>query len=344
MKTIFSILLSILVLSAPAKQAQAHNNLTDLFSDETPLKVELVFNYKKFIRHKYKNEYMPAVVHIELDEGMIVSDSIRMKARGEFRRRYCTFPPIKLNFKKSKFTTPSLKSLRTIKLVTNCKFQDVYQQYLYQEYLAYRLYNAITPESFRVRMVEITYVDSEGKKEPITQIGFLIEDVDDVAARNQAVELDTERASFSDVDPIAMNRVALFEYMIGNSDWAVGNMHNVKLIQTQEDFANIRRIVVPYDFDYSGMVNTHYALPHETLPIEEVTDRIYLGPCVDPAEIEATYQTFKAKQTELLSIIEEFPYLSERRKKMMNRYISSFFDNFERKGHAKGMLNLACNR
>ncbi|MEO1450599.1 MAG: hypothetical protein AAFV07_13805 [Bacteroidota bacterium] len=338
----FILVIATLAFLAPVSPAEASNR-TDLFSEEAPLKVELVFNYKKFIRHKYKDEYMPAAIHIELEEGEVVSDTIRMKARGNFRRRFCTFPPIKLNFKKTDFTTPSLQSLETIKLVTNCKFQDVFQQYLYQEYLAYRLYNELTPESFRVRLVEITYTDSEGKKEPFTRIGFLIEDVDDVAKRNQAQKIKSERAVFSDIDPIVMNRVSLFEYMIGNSDWALGNMHNVKIVQSQ-DIANPRRILLPYDFDYCGMVNTHYALPHESLPIEKVTERIYLGPCVDPGTLDITFGQFIEKKERFMAIIQEFPLLDDRRKRLMTGYLEDFFEDMVKKGHTRRMLNVACNR
>ena len=63
-----------------------------------------------------------------------------------------------------------------------------------------------------------------------------------------------------------MTRVALFEYMIGNLDWSVPVRHNIKLIVPKED-SNAIAFPVPYDFDYSGLVKTDYAIPPPELEL-----------------------------------------------------------------------------
>ena len=50
-------------------------------------------------------------------------------------------------------------------------------------------------------------------------------------------------------------RVGIFEYMIGNTDWALSVLHNIKLLELPD----AHRIYVPHDFDYSGFVGTDYA-------------------------------------------------------------------------------------
>lgn len=211
---------------------QAFLNEYDLFESEEPLKVELKFDYRRFIKEKYKDKYQEADLTVFFSEDHVVEGKIRMRARGEFRRRYCSFPPIKLNFKKSNFDVPALKELETLKLVNNCKNQADFQQYIFKERLAYKMYNQITPISFKVRLLEITYIDSRGKKKPFTRYGFVIEDVDDVAERNECIKLSVEKTGDRYVDRDQMTLIYIFEYMIGNTDYALGNMHNVKLVLT----------------------------------------------------------------------------------------------------------------
>ncbi len=51
------------------------------------------------------------------------------------------------------------------------------------EYSAYRLYNLMTPLSFRARLANIDYLDDNGRPY-VSRVGFFIEDFSDVAKRN----------------------------------------------------------------------------------------------------------------------------------------------------------------
>ena len=72
---------------------------------------------------------------------------------------------------------------------------------LTQEYLSYRTYNQLTDHSFRVRLLKITYKDTAGGQDPITRLGFVIEDEKRMALRN-GVELFVEE----DVQDVNIDR------------------------------------------------------------------------------------------------------------------------------------------
>ena len=68
--------------------------------------------------------------------------------------------------------------------------------------------------------------------------------------------------------------------MIGNTDWTVPVFHNNVLIISQGNLQGLGSgIAVPYDFDYSGLVDANYAVPSDQLNLPSVLDRRYLGIC-----------------------------------------------------------------
>lgn len=298
----------------------------DLFGTEAPLRMTLVFDYKALVKHKNREpEYQDAELTIYPTDTDSITRTIRVKARGEFRRRYCSFPPIRFDVEEADFGWPSFTRQGKLKVVTTCRDQDIFQAYLYQEYLAYKIYNLLTDRSFRVRLLDITYVDVAGKKGPFRQHGFLIEDNDEVAARNEAIVIEPERLSSRDVDAEQLALLALFNYMIGNTDFAIGNLHNVKLIKDNDPFDG-RIFPVPYDFDYSGLVNTHYAVPHEKLEIRSVQQRKFLSICPDEAHLAAWLDLFREKKAAIFGLYEEFPYLRETSKRESIQYLQQFYD------------------
>lgn len=62
----------------------------------------------------------------------------------------------------------------------------------------------------------------------------------------------------------------LREFINGNTDWQVADQQNLKLIKLL-DFNEPAPYVVPYDFDYTGMVNATYAIPADVLGSERIT-------------------------------------------------------------------------
>ena len=121
-----------------------------------------------------------------------------------------------------------------------------------------------------------------------------------------------------------MTLVAVFQFMIGNTDWSVPNFHNIKLLIPKTDSLAMP-FVVPYDFDYSGIVNTAYAVPTDELGLYGVTERLYRGFTRTMEEIEATAAIFIQKEEQVKAIINDFSLCDTKVKKQMINYVESFY-------------------
>ena len=279
---------------------------------------------------KHSKDSYDAVVILPGDDGQDIRLDITMRARGESRRTaFCQFPPLSIKFDKAQTKGTVFKGQKRLKLATHCGRSDRYQQLNYAEYTAYRIYDLVTPVSFRVRMAEIVYEDTDGHK-PIVRRGFFIEDIDDVAKRNGLKEIEIQRPGKSQLDPPTLADYALFQYMISNLDWSVladagGEpcCHNGKLIGESE--TGILK-PVPYDFDLTGFVNAPYALPPEQLPVHTVRQPYYRGFCSVNGEVPASLKKFQAARMAIFQLIEDSPYLDRSHKKYTARFIQRFYD------------------
>lgn len=240
-------------------------------------------------------------------DGTEVVKPVDTRVRGNFRlnKRNCNFPPLRLDFPRSEMEGTVFEGQNRLKLVTPCNDgSDNHQNYVFDEYLAYRILNTLTPQSFRVRLVEITYEDVEGDYDTRTKYGFLIEDEDRMAERLRATHQDVTQfhplrtwAEYSIL-------VAMFNYMIGNTDWSPVYFHNVKLIRTED----ARFLTVPYDFDFAGIVNARYATVDPSLQneIRRVTQRLYRGFCRPELTYEQAVAPFREKRAEIEALVMGF--------------------------------------
>lgn len=313
----------------------------DFFANEEPLQLTLKYDITSFIKQKYKGEYLDALLTIHLNENDSIVKNIRLKARGNFRRGHCFFPPIYLNFKTDPIRNGELAGIKKIKLVTHCSASKAYQGYVLKEYLAYKMYNLLSEYSFRVKLLDINYIDTGKKERNYERQGFLIEPVELLEKRTNAVEIEGEMISGLTVLGPETDIVSVFEYMIANTDWRVKGGHNMKYLKSL-DRITTRVIPVPYDFDYSGLVDAHYAIPQEWTTIKEVTDREYLGFCRDEEEAYLqAIEPFVENKDGFFRLIKDCQYLSEKDKKRLKAFIEDFFDEAE---DQKGIINTFKNQ
>ena len=113
--------------------------------------------------------------------------------------------------------------------------------------------------------------------------------------------------------------------MIGNTDSAVTFQHNCKVLTGNFTDKRGLGIAVPYDFDYSGLVDTYYAIPSEALGLESVRQRRYLGLCRTENEYVNTLKEFVDKKPDFYKVIKDFPYLNEKEKQSMVSYLEEFY-------------------
>jgi hypothetical protein len=237
-----------------------------------------------------------------------------------------------LRFDKQNVEGTKFRGQKSLKLVTHCENKTSYQAYYILEYLAYRMYNLITDMSFRVRPLEITYIDPESRFIAESQFAFLIEDDSDVADRFNLKKLRIPRVRLSQLDSNTTSEFALFEYMIGNVDWAAlrgpdpeACCHNVKLIGPEPLAADAVIYPVPYDFDSSGLVDARYAAPPEGLPIRDVKQRLYRGYCVHNDTMEAARQHFLRQEQAIYDLVASESRLDARSRKDAQNYLGRFF-------------------
>jgi hypothetical protein len=292
------------------------------FNDTSVLNATLLTNLGKvFSAHKRGVDF-PGVFVTTLPDGTKVNDPILIEKRGHFRGDFCYVPPVKLIFNYQKSSV--FYSLKSLKLVSECKVSDDHDQFLLKEFIIYKIYNLLTDRSFRVRLLNLNWQDSAGKKKTITEHAFLLEDIKDVAKRNNCIEWKKGNLVTEATDRRQMTMVAIFEYMIGNTDWAVPVNHNIRLIVTTKD-SIARPFAVPYDFDFSGFVNTYYSAPDERLAIESVRQRLYRGYPRSLPEIETVLDSFRTQKKNIYSLINQFDLLNAKSKKEIIDYLDEFY-------------------
>lgn len=298
-------------------------SLFDLFAHSEVLQLELEFDMEQMYAKVKTNDEYPAVFRFQDQNGHWVALSSELRARGRFRRRTCEFPPLRIDFSKKDLRARGLLDFDDLKLVTHCMEGRAGKEAVLREYLAYKMYNQLTEKSLRAQLVKVTYKDT-GSNSKTTSYGILLEDVDELAARLGSEECD-ECYGLTAVDMVKDNLQthAMFQYMIGNVDWSLSLIRNLKIMRPINGGAYW---VAPYDFDFSGLVNASYAIPRKELGQEKVGDRIYLGHESTNKELEPTAEYFRSKKAVLLSTVKNFDPLNKRSRREVTEYLESFYE------------------
>lgn len=327
MRALFATLaLTAAALALPARADQA------LFADDEPLVLTLRAPLKSIDgqRRREERDYQPAVLVTTNADGAEVEIDAELRARGNFRREHCTQPPLRLRLAKDGRKHTPFAGQRRLKLVRPCKKSSSYQQLIHQELLVYRTYNILTDASFRVRPARMTFVDTDRKNKSHEAIVFFIEDRDRMARRLERVVADQHQVDYGLLDARQAALVEVFMFMIGGHDWSIltgppGEMccHNARLLIDPEGGKPI--LPVPYDFDFSGIIDAPYASPPEQLPIKSVTKRYFRGRCKSAELWAETFAHFRARREDVLALYRNDPWLSDRTRERALDYLAEFY-------------------
>ena len=342
MKSLHAIWLSLGLACAAAAPAAAQ---TPLFSENAEVELLIEAPIGTITRNARRNTDPHPGTITAVESGVVFP--IELSARGLSRRTrgWCRFPPLRLDIEGDGRRGTLFQGQNRLKIVTRCNSDDL----VALEMLAYRLYNEITPYSYRVRPAQITYRDSDRGRDD-TQFNFLIEDVDDVARRNDRVEIDVMAGEIraAQLDPAAAARYALFQFMIGNLDWDMVTArpgeeccHNSRLLAASETARNAL-IPAPYDFDFSGLVNAPYAGPPPQVPINDIRTRYYRGYCMHNDQLPAAIAHFQARRGALNAAIATAPRLSDRARRSAQRYVDGFFELIADAGDVERQIIRRC--
>src|SRR6266849_173931 len=210
------------VLKARHTEAQAR----PLFQSAAPLEFTLTANFgdiNKDHNPESKKRY-PGILTVAGSDGAPKSIPVQLSARGHFRRmsRNCSRVPLRVEFpKKGGMAGTPFDGQTTLKLGTGCENSKEFEQYTLREYLAYPLYNMVTPLSFRARLARATYAEEKSTKKTNANFAIFVEHENDVASRNEGRAVKLQRVMFNDLEPATLTRAMLYEYMIGNTDLSI---------------------------------------------------------------------------------------------------------------------------
>lgn len=328
-------LLLALVFASNLHAQDAASKPDKLFDSERTLDVRLTGPWRDIQRDKENQQPYPGKLEYRDAQGKTVSLNVTLQRRGITRQRVCDFPPIRLNFDKAEVKGTMFRGQKNLKMVTHCQKADRFEQYYVLEMLAYRMYNRITDFSFRVRALDVTYVDSVTGSKDEGRFAFVIEDDSDVAKRHNLKKLNIPSLQVSQLQPDVTSEFSLFQYLIANVDWSAlagpeaDCCHNVKLIGPEPLRTGDQAYPIPYDFDSSGLVNAHYAVPPNGVPIRSVRTRLYRGYCADNSTLEAARNKFIEQESAIYAVLENEERLYTNTRKKSLKYIGNFFETIK---------------
>jgi len=276
---------------------------------------------------KTEAEY-PATVLVKDGKKELSSWDIKITHRGRFRRNICNFPPLKLDFSRGQLKERGLAKFDKFKLVTHC-LEDklVGNENVIREQVLYKLYNQVTPYSYRTLVIRVVYQDVNNPKNKIDRYAILIEPNSELEKRIEAKEEEGMMNPNRDKLDLAIeNKVALFQYLIGNEDWSVQMMRNVKPFLSK---ASGKVILVPYDFDFSGMVKTSYAIPNADEGLSSIEERSFMGLATSPEIFKANKLAYQQIHKAMEGEIKNTKKLSFEGKLYMRSYLASFYKELE---------------
>jgi hypothetical protein len=315
-RLILPVLLSILSLSSLSGQ--------NIFDSEDVLKIRLKGPVSVLLKDRGDDpQYHELSLQYGGDSTNEVMLPVRVRVRGNFRRlkSNCHYPPLMLNFSKENVRGTLFEGQNKMKLVMPCQGD----KYIVREYLVYALYQLMTPRSFKARLVQIQLEDEGAKGKGYSLFhGILLEEEDQMAARNAMVSVDRMLVRPEQTQAEDFLTMAVFQYMIGNTDWSVQYRQNVKLIAPD---SLSRPYTVPYDFDHSGIVWAPYAKPAPELQMSSVRERRYRGYCISEMQhFETAVKRFTDVKSAVYALYTDNAHLDDRYKKSTVKFLDDFYN------------------
>jgi len=352
-KTVLYSLAAALFTISPYATAQddpeAGQAVAPLFASHSPLLVTIEAPLTTLMERRPREEYLDGIFSFAGADGTKHILDLKIRTRGNFRgkKKHCDFAPIRLNFRKKQVADTVFAGQDKLKLVTHCKNENsYYEQLVLREFLAYRFLNVMTDSSFGVRLLQINYVDAEGAA-PMTKVGFVIEDDNDVAGRNGMHFIKTGNLSSDDIDPATQNLINVFQYLIGNTEFSLFRAepgeyccHNIDLMSTTK---GAPYTPVAYDFDFAGLVNAPYAVPNPRFEIENVRQRLFRGLCANNELLPDTLQRFMNNREAIYGIVDNLELLNSKSRRYVTRYLDDFYDRISQPESVNTSFVKTCN-
>ena len=285
-------------------------------------KMTLETDLTTIIANKKTNQYFPGT--------LITADGksyrIELRPRGKYRRKVAEIPPLKIKFKKKDLREEGLDTLNDVKLVLPCFDNDEGDQLIVKEYLAYRMFEKLTGASIRARLIRLTIRDTHVEKSKKSMLAMLVEDEEETVARLNGEVVDQYGIPADSLMTHQAALVAMFEYMIGNKDWEIAMMRNVRLIRSAETPGKV--LVIPYDFDFSGLVSAPYSSPASETGLKTVKDRFLMSNGLKPDALKKAAKMLVSAKKDFYDLCGS-KFLTRFSAQEMTAYLDTFFNQME---------------
>jgi hypothetical protein len=265
--------------------------------------------------------------------------AVQVKVRGHFRKlkQNCTYPPFLISFTGEDKRNTVFGEQKKLKLVTPCREE----KFVIREYLVYQLYQLTTPKSFRARLVKFTLKGNDKKGKSYDPLyGILLEEEDQMANRNNMITVEGKLVKPQQTNPDDFLNMAVFEYLIGNTDWSVQYLQNVKLIAVD---SLSTPYTVPYDFDHAGLVGAPYAFPTPELELGSTRERRYRGYCIqEMKQFEPVIARYNQLKGDIYKVYAENALLEDSYRKSTLRYLDEFYETVNDPKKLKSEFQYPC--
>jgi len=295
-----------------------------LFDDESVIKLSLKCDFNEILNDRTEeSSYHDAIMQI--DTGFY---GVKLKTRGIFRRKKsnCALPPLWVKFDANQMAGSVFSGYEKLKLVVPCFNKNAYEQNILKEYLIYKTYNILTNYSFRVRLIKLTIFDLNKRRKPLKRYSFFIEPTEDMCKRLYGKDLNVKNIHPNFTDKKLITLMSVFQYFIGNTDWSVKALHNIKLISRD---SLLKPVAIPYDFDVSGLVNAAYAIPAPHLGIQTVRQRSYNGYHRPMAELQEALNVFRSKKEDIYKLVYSVKGLQKKHIDETIKYFDQFYNTLD---------------
>lgn len=311
-----------------------------IFQSDDPIPVTIRTDMSLILGHQEDEEkYQPAEI-IYNEGGTSHTLEMKIRVRGHFRKdtANCDFPPLRINLKKKDIGNTLFGPQDKYRIVTHCRTTDNhFVQFVIREYLVYRMYKIINPLSLNVRLASITYEDTGGQLKPFTRYAFILEDENEFAYRFNLSRI-TDKVTYDQIDNENVLLLSLFQFMIGNTDWIVQFSKNLVFLKKEESV-----YVVPYDFDYCGIVNTDYKNKYGFTSLTE-PERIFKGKCYTENQLRPAIRHFRKSKRKIIRLLLNTNQLDHESLVYMYNYISQFYTIIGSRSERKKYLFVNCSK
>ena len=322
----------VFLVASVTSQVFAAAESDPLFASNEPFAITLTAPFEEIDSARDKEaEYTGSLSYIDAAGQQVVLDAA-FQVRGNWRvdPGNCRYSQLWVDLRRSQLPGTIFENQNRLKLVVQCRQSDRYVEYIHKERQLYEIFSLLSDYYFDTRLLNVTYIDSDEEDSIRENVGFFIEHQNRLSDRFQMAENELHGVPRDELNASQSTLASFFMYFIGNTDFSLIEgpageecCHNSKLLKSDDG----EYYPIPYDFDASGFVDASYAPdPQPSFNLRSNRSRLYRGFCTEPDVVSSIREKFLGLQDEIMAIVSDTTYISERSNRRNVSYAEDFFE------------------